>query len=141
MSACFFASSGDSGDLVPVASSGTAAAMLQDLRIPIGERISGWALAHRQTVQNSNAALELGPVARTLAVPLRYVVSVPVLNGHSAPFGVVSFFGSDPFSNDHLRMLESAVTLFSAALAVLPARQTDRAQNARESAGSGPRIH
>jgi putative nucleotidyltransferase with HDIG domain len=141
MSACFFAPSGDSGDLVPIASSGTAAAILQDLRIPIGERISGWALAHRQTVQNSNAALELGPVARTLAVPLRYVVSVPVLNAHSAPFGVVSFFGSDPFNNDHLRMLESAVTLFAAALAVLPARQTDRAQTSRESAGSGPRVH
>jgi putative nucleotidyltransferase with HDIG domain len=141
MSASFFAPSGEGGELAPVACSGTASAILQDLRIPVGERISGWALAHRQTVQNSNAALELGPVVRTLAIPLRYAVSVPVLNGPSGAFGVVSFFGSDPFNNDHMRMLESAVTLFAGALAALPTRQADRAQDPRETAGSGSRIH
>jgi len=136
----FFVPASESTDLVPIASAGTAAPILQDVRIPIGDRISGWAFAHKQPVQNSNASLELGPVVRTLPVPLRYAVAVPVLNGTSTPFGVASFYGSDPFNSDHLRMLESAVTLLAAALVALPTRQADRVVS-REAAASGSRVH
>jgi putative nucleotidyltransferase with HDIG domain len=140
VSACFFTPTTDGADIIPVASSGTASAILQDLRIPIGDRISGWAMAHRQVVQNSNAALELGPVVRTLSVPLRFAVAIPVINGQNAPLGVVSFYGSDPFNSDHLRMLESAVALFSAAVLTKPDRQSARV-GTREPTNLGPRIH
>ena len=105
-------------ELVVVACTGVATTVVEGLSISIGERISGWALAHRQVVLNSNAALELGPVARTLPVPLRYALAVPILNGpNSAAAGVVTAYASDPFDNDHKRMLESAATLFAASLA------------------------
>jgi hypothetical protein len=141
VSAGFFMSDAGTTELIAVSSVGSASAILQDLRIQVGDRISGWALAHRQTVQNSNAALELGPVVRTFAVPLRYAVAVPLLSGQSAPLGVVTFYGADPFSNDHLRMLESAATLFASALAGLPAEKSESDQPATQSAGSTPRVH
>ena len=66
---------------------------------------------------NSNAALELGPVARTFSVPLRYAMSVPIMNGATtAALGVITSYGSDPFDNDHKRLLESAATLFAASV-------------------------
>jgi putative nucleotidyltransferase with HDIG domain len=106
-------------DLAVVACSGIGTSAIQGLRIPIGDRISGWAMAHRQTVHNSNAALELGPVARTLSVPLRYALAVPVLNGPTAPaIAVITAYGSDPFDSDHRRMLEAAATLFAASVQV-----------------------
>ena len=102
-------------ELVVVASHGIGTAAVEGLCIPIGDRISGWALAHKQAVLNSNAALELGPVARTFATPLRYALAVPVLNGpNSAASAVITAYASEPFDNDHKRMLESAATLFGA---------------------------
>ena len=104
-------------DLSAVACSGVGKSAIEGLRIPIGDRISGWAMAHRQTVLNSNAALELGPVARTFSVPLRYALAVPIPNGPTAaPIGVLTAYGSEPFDNDHRRMLESAATLFAASI-------------------------
>lgn len=139
-SMAFFVPRTDVNELTLVACSGTASPILQDLHIPIGDRISGWALAHKQVVQNSNASLELGPVVRTLPVPLRYAVAVPILNGPSVPLGVVTFYGSDPFDTDHLRMLESAATLFASAVLSLPSRADDRMPGARPAA-QGPRVH
>jgi hypothetical protein len=107
----------DSTELSAVACTGVGQSVIEALRIPMGERISGWALAHKQVVLNSNASLELGPVARTFSVPLRYALAVPILNAPAAVTGVLTFYGSEPFDNDHRRMLESAVTLFAAALA------------------------
>jgi hypothetical protein len=106
----------ETGELGVAASSGVATSAMEGLQIPIGERVSGWAMAHRQAVLNSNAALELGPVARTFSTPLRYALSVPILSGpHTSPIGVVTCYGSEPFTADHRRILEGACTLFSSA--------------------------
>ncbi|HUR19738.1 MAG TPA: GAF domain-containing protein, partial [Vicinamibacterales bacterium] len=74
-------------------------------------RISGWAFAHRQIVFNSDAALDLGPVARNLPVPLRYALVVPVFDGQQM-LGVIALYASEEFQRDHRRMLESAAHLF-----------------------------
>ena len=117
-------------DLAAVASSGVGASAIEGLSIPIGDRISGWALAHKQTVLNSNAALELGPVARTFSVPLRYALAVPILNGPAAAaIGVITAYASEPFDNDHRRLLESAATLFGASVPTAPG--ADRIADAR----------
>jgi putative nucleotidyltransferase with HDIG domain len=103
----------DSAELTVEACSGVAAPIQQGLTIPLGERISGWAYAHKQTVANSDAALELGPVAKTLSIPLRYATAVPV----AGPIpGVIVAYGTEPFTTDHRRMLEGAATLFSSSL-------------------------
>ena len=101
------------------------------LRISIGDRISGWAFAHKQAVINSNAALEFGSVARATGTSLRYAIAIPILNGPGTPLGVLTCYGTEPFNNDHHRMLESAATLFAStasthmALAAAPPPATE----------------
>ncbi len=129
-------------DLSAIACSGAGTSAIQGLRIPIGDRISGWAMAHRQTVHNSNAALELGPVARTFAVPLRYALAVPILTGTtSAPIGVITAYGSDPFDNDHRRMLESAATLFAASVQTAPTNSETGATSSEKPTPRGSLVH
>jgi putative nucleotidyltransferase with HDIG domain len=107
-----FVCSRETNDLGVVACVGIGSPVIEGMQIPVGERISGWVFAHKQAVVNSNAALELGPVARGLAIPLRYALSVPILNGGQTPLGVLTCYGSEPFTSDHRRILEAAATLF-----------------------------
>jgi hypothetical protein len=65
-------------------------------------------------VINSDAALELGPVARTFSVPLRYAAAIPVVDGRVV--AVVVAYGTEPFEKDHRRLLENAATLFISSL-------------------------
>lgn len=103
----------DSAELTVTAWSGAGASAVEGLRIPIGDRISGWAFAHKQLVVNSDATLELGPVAKTFATPLRYALAAPI-DGPSP--GVITLYGSDPFDKEHRRMIEAAATLFVASM-------------------------
>ena len=112
----FYVPNHETNELVALVCTGVAASAIADLRIPIGSRISGWAAAHKQVVVNSNAALELGPVARTLSQPLRYALSVPVMGNLNAPLGVLTAYGTEPFSHDHRRIIESAATLFASSI-------------------------
>jgi len=100
-------------ELSAIYCAGSGAATVESTKIPIGERISGWAFAHRQMVFNSDASLDLGPVARTLPVPLRTALVAPVFDG-DRPIGVVALYGSEDFHKDHRRMLESATQLLTA---------------------------
>jgi putative methionine-R-sulfoxide reductase with GAF domain len=110
----FFVLKQDTNELCPIVSLGVGSSAIEALRIQVGDRISGWAAAHRQVVVNSNAALELGPVAKTFSVPLRYALAVPIVGGNGSSLAVLSVYGSEPFEYDHRRMLESAATLFMA---------------------------
>lgn len=104
----------DSNDLAVVACSGIGAGAIAGMRVDVGERISGWAFAHSQFVLNSDAALELGPVARTLPVPLRYAAAVPVVDRKTA--AIIMVYSSEPLERDHGRLLESAAALFAASV-------------------------
>jgi len=99
-------------ELTAIYCAGSGAATIESTKIPVGERISGWAFAHRQMVFNSDASLDLGPVARTLPVPLRAAMVAPVFDGDK-PIGVVALYGSEDFHKDHRRMLESATQLLT----------------------------
>lgn len=105
-----YAPKSETDELAVVAFSGQGGAALQGLSVPIGDRISGWVFANAQTVVNSDMSLELGPVARSLATPLRYALGVPVMDGK--PIAVLLVAGTDPFERDHRRLLENAATLF-----------------------------
>lgn len=111
-SVVMYAPSGSS-ELAPVYCAGSGASTIEATAIPIGEKISGWAFAHRQIVFNSDASLDLGPVARTLPVPLRVALVAPLLDGSHA-IGVIALYGSEEFKRDHRRMLESAIQLLVA---------------------------
>jgi putative nucleotidyltransferase with HDIG domain len=101
----------DSTELAVLTCSGVGASALDGLSVPIGERISGWIFANAQAVLNSDASLELGPVARTFATPLRYATGVPLIDSGET-VGVVMVFSSEPLDKDHRRLLENAATLF-----------------------------
>jgi putative methionine-R-sulfoxide reductase with GAF domain len=119
-----FMPSTESDDLGVVACAGATTSSIEGLRISIGDRISGWAFAHKQAVINSNAALELGPIARAASISVRYAIAIPILNGPHLPLGVITCYGTDPFNNDHRRMLESAATLFASTVSSHVARTT-----------------
>jgi GAF domain-containing protein len=129
----------EKNELVVAASQGIGSAAVEGLCIATGDRISGWALAHKQAVLNSNAALELGPIARTFATPLRYALAVPILNGpNNAASGVITAYASEPFDSDHRRMLESAATLFGAAVQTPSSKETRKTPTAQV---SRPAVH
>jgi putative nucleotidyltransferase with HDIG domain len=128
----------DANEISVVASSGTGAAALAGLKVPIGERISGWVFAHSQAVVNSDAALELGPVARTFSVPLRYAAAVPVVD--RSVVAVVIVFGSEPFDKDHRRLLENAATLFVSSVSQ-PLSSTATSERPELADRTAERIH
>ena len=109
----------DANELNVLIASGVGAANIREIQIPIGERISGWAFAHKQVVLNSDAALELGPVVKTFSTPLRYALAVPIADGATV-VGVITLYGSELFDKDHRRMLESAATLFISTVSGVP---------------------
>lgn len=114
----------DSNELAVVAACGVGTSAMDGLVVPIAERISGWVFANSQSVLNSDASLELGPVAKTLSVPLRYAAAVPVVDGQTV--GVLAMFASEPFDKDHRRLLENAATLFVSSLSQPMAGEHDR---------------
>lgn len=114
MSLALYVPRTESNDLAVVASFGVGSSAIQGLNVAIGDRISGWAFAHSQVVLNSDATLELGPVARTLSVPLRYAGAFPIVDGKVV--AVVMVFANEPFEKDHRRLLENAATLFSSSI-------------------------
>ena len=108
--------SNETNELVVAASNGIGAQAIQGIRVPIGERISGWAFAHAQVVMNSDPTLELGPVARTFPVPLRYAAAVPIIDGKVVAVLVV--YSNEPFERDHRRLIENSATLFLASVSL-----------------------
>jgi hypothetical protein len=130
----------DTNELVVVASSGAGTSAFEGLQVPLGERISGWSYAHQQVVFNSDAALEIGPVAKTFAVPLRYAAAVPLTGAKAA--SLIMIYGSDPFDKDHERLLENAATLFASSTAVGPDAPAQRPELAASSqAQNKARVH
>jgi putative nucleotidyltransferase with HDIG domain len=131
----------DSAELTVTAWSGVGASAVEGLSIPIGDRISGWAFAHKQLVVNSDATLELGPVAKTFSTPLRYALAAPI----EGPFpGVITLYGSDPFDKDHRRMIEAAATLFVASLSAASfadSRQDPSSTSRPTADGPKARVH
>jgi putative nucleotidyltransferase with HDIG domain len=120
----------DRNELVVTACFGIGESALVGAEVAVGDRISGWALAHSQVVINSDAALELGPIARTFPVPLRYAAAIPIVDGSIA--AVIMAYAAEPFERDHRRLLENAATLFSSSLSqpVASGVDTTRARHA-----------
>jgi putative nucleotidyltransferase with HDIG domain len=129
----------DANELSVVAACGVGTSAMDGLVVPIAERISGWVYANGQSVLNSDATLELGPVARTLSVPLRYAAAVPVIDGQTV--GVLVMFASEPFDKDHRRLLENAATLFVSSLSQPLSSDSDKRHPAQPSAVTKSSVH
>lgn len=73
----------------------------------MGQRLSGWVGANRQTILNSDPMLDLGEVARALRPPLRSCLSTPLTVGNEL-VGVLTVYSThrDAFTEDHKRIAE-----------------------------------
>ena len=95
-------------DLEAAHAFGEASSMVKGMRIPLGQRLSGWVAANRQTIINSDAFLDLGEVARTSPSRLRSCLSTPFLSGDQL-LGVLTLYShiEDGFNDDHQRIAEA----------------------------------
>jgi putative methionine-R-sulfoxide reductase with GAF domain len=95
-------------ELEAVYTFGNASKSVDGLRIPLGQRLSGWVAVNRRTIVNSDAMLDLGDVAR--ANGLRVCMSTPLIAEHDF-IGVVSLYSSraDGFTDSDRAALEAAV--------------------------------
>ena len=75
----FFVYDMESDDLVAAHASGDNAALVSGLRIGLGQRLSGWVAANRQSIRNSDPVLDLGEAARAIAPRPRSCLSAPLL--------------------------------------------------------------
>lgn len=103
----FFMYDEETDDLVASHASGDNASLIKGLRVPRGQRLSGWVAANRQTIRNSDPVLDLGESARAMSPRPRSCVSTPLISD-DALVGVLSLYSSnkDAYSEEHERILE-----------------------------------
>jgi len=94
-------------EIVAAHAAGENASHFAELRIEMGQRLSGWVAANRQTILNSDPMLDLGEVARALRPPLRSCLSTPLVAGTHL-VGVLTVYSThrDAFTEDHGRLVE-----------------------------------
>ncbi|MGE4084785.1 MAG: HD domain-containing phosphohydrolase [Vicinamibacterales bacterium] len=101
--------------IVARATSGAPVHGAHDMSIVVGERISGWVAANRQQVVNSDARLDLGPLAQSAA--LQYCVATPLVDGDRV-VGVLTGYATAPFSDDAARQLATLAPRLAPVLAM-----------------------
>src|SRR4051812_15892216 len=103
----FFLYDTGADELVAAHAAGENASHFADIRIEMGQRLSGWVAANRQTIVNSDPMLDLGEVARALRPPLRSCLSTPLLADREL-VGVLTVYSThrEAFSEDHRRIVE-----------------------------------
>jgi putative nucleotidyltransferase with HDIG domain len=95
----FYRYEAESDSLVALHLTGEHCTPLCGSRMSLGQSLSGWVAANRQSILNSDAALDLGDYAKNFTPPLRHCMSVPVSKG-SALVGVVALYSAIPFSDE-----------------------------------------
>ena len=105
----FFRYDSAADSLTAVQVAGENAQHFLGIRIPRGQRLSGWVAANKQTILNSDPVLDLGDVARSARPRLRSCLSTPVLS-QGRLVGVLSVYSAhdDAFGEDHRRVIEGA---------------------------------
>jgi len=103
----FFLFDAVADELVAAHAAGENSSHFSAIRIEMGQRLSGWVAAHRQTIVNSDPMLDLGEVARALRPPLRSCLSTPLVSGREL-IGVLTVYSThrDAFTEDHRRIVE-----------------------------------
>lgn len=70
---------------------GDSSEFVRGLKIPLGQRLSGWVAVNRQTIMNSDATLDLGDTAR--AAGLRVCLSTPLISKDHI-LGVITLYST-----------------------------------------------
>jgi len=93
-------------ELVAQHAVGDTSSAIKGMRISLGQRLSGWVAANRQTILNSDPALDLGDAARTAEPRLRSSISTPLIADNEL-VGVLTLYSTvqDGFSDEHKRII------------------------------------
>ena len=97
--------------------SGDSSAVLMGTRVAVGERLTGWVAASRQTIRNSDPVLDLGETAKTLSPRPRSCLSTPLIaEGKLA--GVLTIYSahSNFFTEEHERIIEAVARQIAASV-------------------------
>ena len=141
-SACvFYLYDVDTDELVALQASGEHSALIKGLRIAIGQRLSGWVAANRQTVRNSDPVLDLGESARAMSPRPRSCLSTPLVSGTSL-VGVLSIYSSnkDAYSEDHERLIEVIARQVSPAIHEASKSERARAKSLKDEPTGLPNL-
>jgi putative nucleotidyltransferase with HDIG domain len=100
--------------LVCAASLGDPLNLLRDLRIRLGERVSGWSAANRRTSVNSDASLEMGQLVESFSPHLRSCLATPMIKDQRL-IGVLTAYSAqrDAFSESHRYVIEQVAELIT----------------------------
>jgi diguanylate cyclase (GGDEF)-like protein len=122
----FYTYDATSDELVVAHAAGEHSGQFSGLRVPRGQRLSGWVAANRRTILNSDPVLELGEMARSLKPRLYSCLSTPVVHDEVL-LGVLTLYAGqrDAFTEDHRRISENVARQFGSAL-----RQMSQADSA-----------
>jgi hypothetical protein len=106
-------------DLLLAHATGPLAPALRGITMPVNQRLSGWVAAHRRTIVNSDAALDLAGL--DLPPSPRTCLSTPLLDGDTL-VGVLTLYadGSVGFTDGQGRMMQ----MLGPHLALLARRMT-----------------
>jgi diguanylate cyclase (GGDEF)-like protein/putative nucleotidyltransferase with HDIG domain len=87
---------------------GEGSNIVRGMRIAIGQRLSGWVAAHRQTIVNSDPTLDLGEAARSRSLALKSCISTPLTADDDKLIGVLTLYSGEvtAFNDDHRRIVE-----------------------------------
>ena len=120
-------------ELVAKHAIGDAAPVVKGLTISLGQRLSGWVAANRQTIVNSDPSLDLGEVARRAVPRLRSCLSPPLVCGGQL-VGVLSLYSGaiNGFSDDHRRIAEAVARQTAQTFQAATQSETDKRDDVAE---------
>jgi putative nucleotidyltransferase with HDIG domain len=137
----FFLYNVEADALVALHVTGDSASVLKDLRIGIGQRLSGWVAAHRKIIRNSDPVLDFGDTARTGTPRLRSCLSAPLVS-QKRLVGVLSLYAANrnAFSEEHQRIVEAVSGQVSVIIENAASRDRARSELLRDHVTGLPKV-
>lgn len=137
----FFILDVDSDELVASHVSGEPASIITGLRIPRGQRLSGWVAANRQTIRNSDPVLDFGESARSMNPRPRNCLSTPLIV-ETDLIGVLTLYSSNKqgFAPDHERVIEIVAKQVAPALKLASEFEVTKAHALRDQLTGLPNV-
>ncbi len=136
--------SAEGDHLVATYVSGEHAHAIQGMTIPLGQRLTGWVAANRQTIVNSDAALDLGNLTMKLDPTPVACLSAVMCHGSDLQ-GVLTLYSTrrQPFTPSHVPVVEVIAGGLTNLLAPRPGAQMPKpaAPRSVDVPASAGRVH
>ena len=104
--AVLFAYDEDSDELWCAHVIGEHDSQFHGVRIPRGQRLSGWVAASERTIVNSDPVLDMGEAARTMRPRLRSCLSTPMMSATRIGWCLNTPTQQQAFNEEHRRVIE-----------------------------------